>query len=628
MTIVVALLAILVGLVYPNIADITNEAKQVVQNINAKVFKSNAIHDLVLNEINNIQISETVNLSTVGEIQDVVVDYEGTEDIKLMISVDGGNTWHSYTEDKYSSLDDFWNNNAAAVDLEWELIDYSTPQNIKDHALTIEDFNGLQQSDWQKVLDNASTLTFAFNAVDSEGNDITQEIDPELSIVVTGADGTESVVFPDNTSNTSGGNETSETSKIDITLPSDSNNLFADNTHRDNGDNLSNYDLVNANTDSATNFSYMFSNADEFNENLSSWNFANATDITNMVSGSGIDQANYNALVDAIYNTNTQGWEISDITNNIGTTTTVNNYTGSFKEVNNSLSKNIIAGYSQTVFLMEDGSVKATGKNNFSMFGDSFPSSVNYPTTVGISNVEQVSISPSYSLFLTKDGSVKASGKNYHSQIDNIGLSNVQQVAAAIGSSYFLVEDGSVKATGSNLYGQFGDGTTIDKNTPVDIGLSNVKQVSITFDHSLFLMNDGTVKSAGSNYSGELADGIQTDRINVVDTGLSNVKQVVAARSRSMFLMEDGTVQTIGWQNTGALGIGEYDGDRFSGTSHPYLTDIGLSNVKEISGGFYHTMFLMEDGSIKATGGNEDGQFGNGTTTMTTVPIDIGFNIE
>jgi len=77
----------------------------------------------------------------------------------------------------------------------------------------------------------------------------------------------------------------------------------------------------------------MFYNAANFNQDLSYWGFYSLTDISaisNMVEGSGLNQINYNRLVEAIYETNPYGWSINQIDNEIGTPITGVSYTGSF----------------------------------------------------------------------------------------------------------------------------------------------------------------------------------------------------------------------------------------------------------------------------------------------------------
>ena len=80
------------------------------------------------------------------------------------------------------------------------------------------------------------------------------------------------------------------------------------------------------------NISQMFYYAENFNQDLSTWDFSSITSLSNidsMVSNSGLNQTNYNNLVDAIYNTNSHGWTTTEIESTIGTPNTGVSYTGS-----------------------------------------------------------------------------------------------------------------------------------------------------------------------------------------------------------------------------------------------------------------------------------------------------------
>jgi hypothetical protein len=58
-----------------------------------------------------------------------------------------------------------------------------------------------------------------------------------------------------------------------------------------------NGDLSTIDTASAVNFSYMFNNANSFDQDISSWDFSNATNITNMLKVSNLSTANYDLLL-------------------------------------------------------------------------------------------------------------------------------------------------------------------------------------------------------------------------------------------------------------------------------------------------------------------------------------------
>jgi uncharacterized repeat protein (TIGR02543 family) len=71
-----------------------------------------------------------------------------------------------------------------------------------------------------------------------------------------------------------------------------------------------------------------------------------------------------------------------------------------------------------------------------------------------------------------------------------------------------LKADGTVWAWGDNEDGQLGDGTTIDRHTPVQVlDLNGVTAVSAGWDYSLALKGDGSVWAWGLNEDGQLGDG-------------------------------------------------------------------------------------------------------------------------
>jgi len=84
-------------------------------------------------------------------------------------------------------------------------------------------------------------------------------------------------------------------------------------------------------------------------------------------------------------------------------------------------------------------------------------------------------------------------------------------------NSIALRSDGTVWAWGRNSRGQLGDGTTIDRLTPVQVSvLSWVTTIGVGNTHSVALKNDGTVWAWGTNEAGELGDGTTTRRLTPV----------------------------------------------------------------------------------------------------------------
>mmetsp|Transcript_55251 Transcript_55251/g.128895 ORF Transcript_55251/g.128895 Transcript_55251/m.128895 type:complete len:101 (+) Transcript_55251:1-303(+) len=48
-----------------------------------------------------------------------------------------------------------------------------------------------------------------------------------------------------------------------------------------------------------------------------------------------------------------------------------------------------------------------------------------------------------------------------------------------------------------------------------------------------------------------------------------------------------------------------------------------MQGVRSVSAGLYVSMFLKEDGTLWATGSNAYGEFGDGTTTASDIPVQV-----
>ena len=93
----------------------------------------------------------------------------------------------------------------------------------------------------------------------------------------------------------------------------------------------------------------------------------------------------------------------------------------------------------------------------------------------------------------------------------------------------------------------------------------------------------------------------------------------------TIVLMDDGSVYGTGFNGNGQLGIGSND----SQTILTLMTSIPEEKTPiAISCGGLHTIVLMDDGSVYGTGTNYDGQLGNGDendqTTLTPMTIGNG----
>ena len=106
--------------------------------------------------------------------------------------------------------------------------------------------------------------------------------------------------------------------------------------------------------------------------------------------------------------------------------------------------------------------------------------------------------------------------------------------AGGTASSHSLAtkSDGSLWAWGSNYHGQLGDGTTIDRHSPIRIGSdTNWQSIQTVGSYSLATKSDGTLWAWGRNYNGQLGDGTTIDRHSPVQIGSENDWQSIAAGS-------------------------------------------------------------------------------------------------
>jgi alpha-tubulin suppressor-like RCC1 family protein len=200
---------------------------------------------------------------------------------------------------------------------------------------------------------------------------------------------------------------------------------------------------------------------------------------------------------------------------------------------------------------------------------------------------------------------------------------NAQSIACGGWHSLAICSDSTVKGFGENATGQLGDGTMLDKNTPVTVtGLSSIIGVSAGGDqleaHSLALRKNGTVWAWGSNLYGGLGNG-STNNTTIPGQVLllSGITAISAGGWHSTALKNDGTVWTWGWNIDGQLGDGTFV-DKAIASQVP-----GLSGVIKIAAGTYHVLALKNDGTVWAWGDNVSGQIGDGTSTDRSSPVQV-----
>ncbi|MDQ3979609.1 MAG: hypothetical protein M3314_08665 [Actinomycetota bacterium] len=120
----------------------------------------------------------------------------------------------------------------------------------------------------------------------------------------------------------------------------------------------------------------------------------------------------------------------------------------------------------------------------------------------------------------------------------------------------------------------------------------------------------------GWNAAGTLGNGTKVDAHSPVGAGLTNVRSVAAGWYHSMAVLDDGSVWAWGWNGLGQLGTSGPD------TTTPSRVG-GLPPAMAVAAGPYHSLALAVDGSVWAWGWNGTAQLGDGTTANRPQPVRV-----
>lgn len=207
-------------------------------------------------------------------------------------------------------------------------------------------------------------------------------------------------------------------------------------------------------------------------------------------------------------------------------------------------------------------------------------------------------------------------------------IAKAKTVAAGEYHSLAMTADGTVWSWGLNANGQLGIGKTGGDELPRHVcapgsssgctDLTGAKAIAAGHSHSMAILQDGSVATWGWNYFGQLGIGAEVakDRPQVVCRSTrgaacaGGAKAVAGGYGHSLALLEDGTVVSWGSNNAGQLGIGSL-GDIIYRAPQPVVLP-HPGRAKAIAAGAYHSIAVLEDGSVVAWGHNGQGQIGNG----------------
>ena len=294
-------------------------------------------------------------------------------------------------------------------------------------------------------------------------------------------------------------------------------------------------------------------------------------------------------------------------------------------------------GYGNTITLKEDGTVWATGKNDYGQLGVGDTTNRNTSVQVKIDentyleNVIKIDVTDNTTIALTKTGEVYAWGKNefgelglgdrtyrsYATRVKGIDgnryLENIIDVANGDENSYAIDKNGNVYGWGDGNYHQIDD-TETSRTTPTQMSdCTNAISVSAGECFVEIMQSNSNVVARGYNYYGQLGYGDTAEKPTGAHIVGNDINKVSAGNDATLIIREDGTVWAAGRNRYGELGLGDT-------SNRASFTKLTLDDGTEIKAKYGElnssvTTILGKDGKVYATGYNGYGQLSNGTTT-------------
>ena len=308
---------------------------------------------------------------------------------------------------------------------------------------------------------------------------------------------------------------------------------------------------------------------------------------------------------------------------------------------------NALIGYNVSIGVRSTGELYTWGRNDKGQLGDGTIVNKSSPVLIGAltdwgnasgatifaSDVTMGVVKPNGSLWMWGDNSVGQLGDgtivNKSSPIQ-IGSDKIWSTAAIGGQTVpttaGITSDGSIWTWGGNAGGQLGAGTGVtNKSLPVQIGWVSLWSSIVSGIFTIGITNDGYLRAWGDNTYGQLGDGTTVTKSVPVQIGTATWSNVAVTVSGWGFGNVSAAIQTNGslwmWGRNEVGQLGQSDLiHRSVPTAVGALTS--WSNSKISTG--YQSLVVKSDGSLWTWGLNNYGQLGAGTVTSRSSPVQVG----
>jgi alpha-tubulin suppressor-like RCC1 family protein len=216
----------------------------------------------------------------------------------------------------------------------------------------------------------------------------------------------------------------------------------------------------------------------------------------------------------------------------------------------------VSAGQNHSLGLRENGTAWSWGFNTQGQLGDNSSVEKSSPVQVagGFTDWIEVSAGGSHSLGLRENGTAWSWGNGQSGQLGNnyaSGFPNKSSPVSVVGGFTDWIQlstknaanlgvrsNGTVWGWGGNFFGEIGDGTTINRSSPVLVvgGFTDWTKVSGGGAHSLGLRENGTAWAWGNGNNGRLGDNSSVDKSSPVQVagGFTDWTQLSAGGSHGL----------------------------------------------------------------------------------------------
>ncbi|MCW1968140.1 MAG: RCC1 repeat-containing protein, partial [Anaerolineae bacterium] len=247
----------------------------------------------------------------------------------------------------------------------------------------------------------------------------------------------------------------------------------------------------------------------------------------------------------------------------------------------------------------------------------------------------QVAAGKSHTCAITSAGWVMCWGDNAFGQLGDgstvqrptpvyvVGLSQkVLAIGAGEAHTCALTQTAEVKCWGANGAGQLGNGNTSQQLMPVGVfGLSqDISAIAVGGNHTCALSRTAGVRCWGQNTQGELGDNSLTNRLTPVSVlGLgADIRTIATGEAHTCALTHAGGVKCWGYNGAGQVG----DGSTLNRIRPVDVTGL-TQGIHAIAVGGYHTCAITLNSWVKCWGYNGSGQLGDGGTLNRPVAVDV-----